>query len=429
MPGEACGGEASGAPEEGGERGADGDSGNSDGDGDGLGDGERLRENQGSLSRAARDPRSSRVPWFVWSSLASVTCIVVGLYCDISWHLTVGRDTFWTPAHIAIQLGGIIGGLSGCVLIFSTTLGRGSALRDRSIGVWGFRGPFGGFLAAWGAATMVVSAPFDNWWHTAYGLDVTILSPPHTVLVLGILGVAVGGVLNVVATLNRASGELRARLAWILLAIGAEILVLGMIAIFEYTFRVQLHGARSYRAIAIVAPLTLVAVAQVSGRRWSATAVAGGYTLFMAAMLWILARVPAEPKLGPVYQAITHFVPLNFPVLLVVPAVAIDVARGRIAGWRRWPQAIALGCVFLAALVAVEWPFASFLLSDASHNWMFGTHYYPYFMPPTALAVRGEFLVETRGALWSGMAEAAVAAVITSWIGLAIGDALQRIRR
>ena len=29
---------------------------------------------------------------------------------------------------------------------------------------------------------MIVSAPFDNWWHNAYGLDVRIISHPHMVL-------------------------------------------------------------------------------------------------------------------------------------------------------------------------------------------------------------------------------------------------------
>ena len=29
---------------------------------------------------------------------------------------------------------------------------------------------------------MLTSAPFDNWWHDAYGLDVKIISPPHMFL-------------------------------------------------------------------------------------------------------------------------------------------------------------------------------------------------------------------------------------------------------
>ena len=368
-----------------------------------------------------------RVPWFVWASVLSMSCIVVGVYWDISYHLTVGRDTFWTPAHLLIQLGGVTGGASGAYLILSTTLRRGSPLAARAIGVWGFRGPFGAFLATWGAATMVVSAPFDDWWHSAYGLDVTVLSPPHTVLTLGILGVSVGGVLNVVAMLNGATGALRRRLEPILLVVGAEVVVLVMTVIFEYTLRHNLHRARSYRAIAIVAPLTMLAFARASGRRWGATTIAAGYTAFMAAMLWIFALVPAEPKLGPVYQPISHYIPLQFPLLLIVPAVAIDVVRGRIATAALWKQAIAIGGVFLALLVAAEWPFASFLQTDAAHNWVFGSHYHPYFMSPEAWDVRGVFAPDS-GASW-GMAIAAATAIVSSAIGLATGDAMRKVRR
>ena len=32
--------------------------------------------------------------------------IVVGLIWDISWHRTIGRDTFWSPPHLLEQLGG-----------------------------------------------------------------------------------------------------------------------------------------------------------------------------------------------------------------------------------------------------------------------------------------------------------------------------------
>lgn len=368
-----------------------------------------------------------RVPWFVWASVLSMSCIVVGLYWDISYHLTVGRDTFWTPAHLLIQLGGVTGGASGAYLILSTTLRRGSPLAARAIGVWGFRGPFGAFLAAWGAATMVVSAPFDDWWHRAYGLDVTVLSPPHTVLTLGILGVSVGGVLNILAMQNGATGALRRRLEAVLLAVGAEVVVLVMAVIFEYTLRHNLHRARSYRAIAIVAPLTMLAFARASGRRWAATTIAAGYTMFMAGMLWIFALVPAEPKLGPVYQPITHYIPLQFPVLLIAPAIAIDLVRDRIAAAARWRQAIAIGAVFLVVLVAAEWPFASFLQSDAAHSWVFGSHYHPYFMSPESWDVRGVFAPESGGA-W-GMAIAGLTAMLSSAVGLVTGDAMRAVRR
>jgi hypothetical protein len=360
--------------------------------------------------------------WYVWTSAVAVTCIVIGTYWDISWHMSIGRDSFWTPAHIAIQLGGIVAGLAGTALILRTTFGGGDGIR-----VWGFRGPFGAFLSVWGAATMVVSAPFDNWWHAAYGLDVKILSPPHAVLTLGVLGVSVGCVMLIVSELNRAAD--RGRLRALLLVVGGEIFVLAMMAILESTFRANLHRAESYRAIAIVAPVGLVALSQVAGARRGATAIAGVYTAIMVSLLWLFARFPAEAKLGPVYQPITHFIPLEFPLLVIAGAIAMDIVRARTEAWRRFPRGILLGAVFVVVLVAAQWPFAIFLSSPASHGWVFGTDYYPYFAHPDWYSVRGELIPESSTDLAIGMIEAVVAGAISAWIGLVLGDALAKVRR
>ena len=141
-------------------------------------------------STAVRDLptiRVSAVPWYVWSAALAVTSTTVGLYWDISWHVGIGRDTFWTPAHLAIQFGAVLTGLSCAYLILHTTFAGDAASQEKSVKIWGLRGPLGAFIAAWGGFCMLTSAPFDNWWHNSYGLDVTILSPPHVVLLVGIL--------------------------------------------------------------------------------------------------------------------------------------------------------------------------------------------------------------------------------------------------
>lgn len=366
-----------------------------------------------------------RVPWFVWSSLAAVTCILCGVYWDISWHMTIGRDTFWTPAHLLIQAGGILSGLAGSYLIVSTT--RRRAVPAVGIRVWGFRGPLGAFFGVWGAATMVASAPFDNWWHAAYGLDVKILSPPHIVLTTGILGVAVGAALLVIAASNNATGPERARLRTLVLVLGGQILTLAMIGILELTFRANLHRAEAYGAMAIVAPVALFAVAHASGSRWGATVTAASYMGTMLLGMWILPRFGAEPKLGPVYQHITHYIPLEFPPLVIVPAVLIDLARARLAARPRWLQAIVAGVIFVVALVAVEWPFASFLSSEASHGWLFATDYYAYFVQPEWYEPRGELMVDDQLAL--GLAKAIGLAIVASRVGMLVGDAMAKVRR
>jgi hypothetical protein len=354
-----------------------------------------------------------------------VSCILIGGYWDISWHMTVGRDSFWTPAHIAIQLGGIIAGSCSAYLIIATTLGR-TPLADVSVRVWGFRGPLGAFVAVWGAAAMVISAPFDNWWHAAYGLDVKILSPPHAVLTLGILMVATGGVLLILAPLNRAENR-TAKLEWLLLVVAGEVLVLGMTAILEHTFRSNLHRADAYRAMAIVAPLIMLQFGRVSSQRWATTLIAAFYTAFMAGMVWLFPLFSAEPKLGPVYQPITHFIPLEFPMLVIAPAFAIDLLRPRIETWRRYQRALVYGPVFVAVLLVAEWPFAEFLMTEHARNWLFGAHYLPYFMHPDWFESRNAFMPDAD--LAGGLIQAVVAACVSSYLGLVLGDAMRRAKR
>jgi hypothetical protein len=203
--------------------------------------------------------------------------------------------------------------------------------------------------------------------------------------------------------------------------------VLGMTAILEFTFRVELHHHRCYRAIAVVAPLVLLSFAGTARHRWAATIVAGTYTAFMVAALWVFPLFPAEAKLGPVYQPITHYVPMQFPMLIVVPAFAFDLLRPRLARWPRWLRALVYGPLFVAVFLAVEWPFAEFAMSDAARNWVFGGDYQPYFMHPDWYEPLHEFFPDPD--LWSGLATAVIAGVISSYLGQVVGDAVRRAKR
>src|SRR5947209_14354475 len=65
--------------------------------------------------------RVEAVPWHIWTCITATVCITLGVYWDISWHITIGRDTFWTPAHLLIQFGAILAASSSAYLIFRTT--------------------------------------------------------------------------------------------------------------------------------------------------------------------------------------------------------------------------------------------------------------------------------------------------------------------
>ena len=371
------------------------------------------------------------IPWYIWVLFAAVVSVVIGGYWDIFWHMSIGRDTFWTPAHIAIQMCGILAGFSCAYLIFSCTFGGDPALRSASVEVWKFRGPLGAFIASWGGATMLSSAPFDNWWHNAYGLDVKIFSPPHVVLDGGVLAIQVGAVVLIASTMNRATGALVKKLDRLLLLLGGMVTVLALTVVWESTYRVLMHSAQCYRAIAIVLPVVLIGFAMISRQRWACTIIAGIYTVYLMVMMWLFPLFPATPKLGPVYQHITHMVPLEFPLLIIVPAFLLDLIRTRIAAWAKWAQAAALGVVFLAAFLAVQWPFADFLISPASANRVFGTKYFAYFANPNGFDVRHLFfpIERTPAQFWLVMAEAFALSILSARLGMSWGEWVRKIRR
>ena len=54
----------------------------------------------------------TRIPWYIWCATLAVTSVIIGAHWDISWHTSIGRDTFWTPAHGAIYLCGVLAGIA-----------------------------------------------------------------------------------------------------------------------------------------------------------------------------------------------------------------------------------------------------------------------------------------------------------------------------
>jgi hypothetical protein len=130
---------------------------------------------------------------------------------------------------------------------------------------------------------------------------------------------------------------------------------------------------------------------------------------------------------------VTTFIPPPFPLLIVVPALAIDLLRPRLRawGWNWWRQSAAFGAAFLGTFVAVQWPFADFLQSPAARNWVFGTQYFPFFVPLDDEWVRYVFTqVESSSSeFWVRMSIALAVAILSSRAGLALGGWMRRVRR
>ena len=371
-----------------------------------------------------------KIPWYVSAVLVAATSAVVGVIWDISWHRTIGRDTFWTPAHLAIYASGIVAGLTCGWLVLKTTFAGSEAERAATVRFWGFRGPLGAWCCIWGAFAMIVSAPFDNWWHNAYGLDVKVLSPPHVILALGFTGIELGAVLLVLALQNRAkvAGEPASHSYGLLLAYGFGILILNkaIMGFEQIGFSNAAHNALYYMVAAAVFPILLVAGARASTLRWPATTAAAVYMGITLILLWVLPLFPAEPKLAPVYRPLSHMVPPPFPLLLIVPAFVVDLLMRRVR--RDWVLAAATALGFLAVFFVTQWFATVFLISPASENFLFGANRWNYNSLP------GDFEHQ----FWRIAADpvtplklgiAALLAFASARAGLWLGNGLARVQR
>ena len=318
-----------------------------------------------------------QVPFYYYIILLATTAIVVGIQWDISWHSTIGRDKLLSPPHLVVYVGGIICGLICSYVVFKNTFFEQS---NHIVKFWGFKAPLACWICIWGMIAMLTSAPFDDWWHNAYGLDVQIVSPPHIVLALGIFSVILGACILMLTKKNLYPENKMYDILYIYAS--SLILVQFSIMLTEYSFTNKQHSYEFYKLSSILYPFILIAFKMPSKYKFAATYIAALYMLHRMLIVWILPLFPAEPMLGPIYRDVTSYVAPYFPVLLFIPAIAIDVLYPRIQSFNILVKSIILGTVFCIMFFIIQWYFSIFLLSDYSKNWFFATgSNIPYFIP------------------------------------------------
>jgi len=382
------------------------------------------------------------IPWHCLVAVLGVSCIPIGVLWDISWHESIGRDTFWTPAHIVIQLGGLVPGLTCGWLALRTTFFGTVAERSTAVRLWGARAPLGAWICIWGCFAMLTSAPFDDWWHNTYGLDVKILSPPHTLLAIGMFSVALGTLLLVLSWQNGAAPAQRKGIARLFVLMAGIMTAMNSAIVMEYSFPNAQHAMTFYLVVCGHYPWLLVMAARAASLPWGATVAAGVYLAFYSLAIWVLPLFSAQPMLAPIYNPVTHMVVPPFPLLLVVPAFVIDLLMGRekrllaqeprpaIPWWRDWLLALALGAAFLGLVLAVQWPFARFLLTSSADNWFFGREInrWSYSANPGPWMTSFRHL-DSDPLTWRGLAFALGLACIGSRAGLWLGNWMLKVRR
>jgi hypothetical protein len=381
---------------------------------------------------ATRDPER----WIVPIALFATTSIVIGAIWDISWHMTIGRDSLWTAPHLLEQLGASLAGITGGAYTLWLTFRAPESALASTVRFWGFRSPVGVLVIIWGALAMIASVPFDNWWHNAYGLDVEILSPPHTVLMAGVIGIQLGTLLFALAVKNRSeqSGAVADTRAYTY-ATGV-LLLMGTVALYEEIgYANTWHRSAFYCITAVLLPFILVGAARSTRSRWAATSAAATYMAIMLVMMWTLQLFPAQPKLAPIYNPVTRMVPMAFPMVLVAPALVIDVLERRFRDATSWLIAFIFGAAFVAAMLVVHWPFGEFMLSPAARNFIFAADQWPYMLELGDWTHRFWGLDVSSDGAWSaarfgvGLGIAVIIATVSARVGMAWGHFTRRLLR
>ena len=368
--------------------------------------------------------------------VVAAVLIEVGAVWDIAWHQSIGRDTFWSPPHMVQYASVLVVGLFCSWLILRTTFAGTSAARGAMVRFWGFRGPMGAWVCIWGTFAMLVSAPFDNWWHSPYGLDVKIVSPPHMMLAAGMISIIVGALLMTLAAQNHVDALDSRSARWSYAFTGGLVIFALSIGSFEYTGYPNLwHSKAFYLVAAAIFSLLLACIARTGRLRWPATAAAGFFMLTSLLLNWTLQLFPATPRLAPIQNPVTHLVPMPFPILLVVPAIAFDVLHRRWNGRGDWRLAAFLGATFVITFAAASWPMAAFLLSPSARNQIFLADQWAYFvrLGPWRYkywdSVRGIWAGQLATPIGVGFLTAMLVGTISARVGLAFGNWMRQVRR
>jgi hypothetical protein len=206
-----------------------------------------------------------------------------------------------------------------------------------------FRAPVGFVIAGLGAAAFIMSGFYDLWWHTLYGFDVTLVSPPHFGLLFSGPVIIAGALYAFASEANRArlQGDSRPFTPADWGVMGTIALLMGQLTIFTtitlddvmVAGPVNMYGL----AAALFYPLGLMAAASFLRRPSAATITALLFTLLKLFLLWYAPWVVQLQAsiMGYSYREYAVKFPIigfTAPAYLVLAGLIIDLA---LAAFRR----------------------------------------------------------------------------------------------
>jgi hypothetical protein len=350
--------------------------------------------------------------------LLGALAVPASLFWDFAWESTIGIDLLFAPPHVATDLAvvGICAGALAQVARATRERPRGGELR-RGVALGRFRAPAGAWLALWGGLAFATALIFDRWWQQGYGLAAGIWHPPQILKAMAFFALLAGVFWFWVGNQSRPRGALAFSLA------GGALLALITVVTLPSTFANRQHSAFFFQLGCATYPIVLVALARAGRLRFAATTGALAALGLQALLVWILPLVPGEPAVGPIYHARDHLLPPPFPLLLVIPALAIDALLHRLPG-----RVLETGVVFAALFVATQWFFAEFLLSTAADSWFFagGGRHWPFFLRIDPAATTAFWHTPDEAFTLAGAGIAVLLAVLATGFGLGLGAGMKR---
>ncbi len=280
------------------------------------GDARGRRGAAGFLTRVADAlERATSMP--AWAAAGTAICswalvvALTGFVWDVDWHLEFGRDlNLFTVPHVMILVGLVAIGLAA-----ASAVALASAAQAPVRLHWGpLRIPASALAMGLLGAGAVCGFPLDDLWHRTYGIDVTMWSPTHLLMI--------GGASLAAISLALMLGEAGAWRVWGRGARWRRTAVAGAILLGLSTFQLEFDlGIPQWQAlyqpvlVAAAAGLGLVAARAALGPGGALGAAAffllvrGGLAGLMGAMGLLMPRFPIYAGAAVAVEAVFALAP------------------------------------------------------------------------------------------------------------------------
>jgi hypothetical protein len=245
---------------------------------------------------AARDgsPRWFALPLGI--AVAGALSGAVGLYWDVSFHISAGRDEgpLANPAHYFIFLG-LIAIFAGGALALALADDRLPRRTFRITRSW--RVPLGPTIGTAVALFALLGFPLDDGWHRLFGQDVTEWGPTHVLMIGGVLMLPYTMLLTCAEARQLGPSRTRPLLEWLAILI----LAAGPVAfLLEYAFGVPQFPLINDPVVLTVATVVTFTLAMYRGLRWVLTiwaAQAGLQLVLVALNVWAFDALTPWPPI------------------------------------------------------------------------------------------------------------------------------------